>query len=196
MVVIGILAIQGDFAEHESVFQSLGCTVHQVKTIAGLASIDGLVIPGGESTTIKIVAQGETMTALREFAKHKPVWGTCAGLILLADRVTSCGLFDERYGDTMKCMPLTADRNFFGRQNQSFEVTLRGVWDDFTAVFIRAPCITRVAEDVRVLATIDHPRCDAPVMVAASWKNLFVTAFHPELTSDTRIHQYFLETFF
>eukprot|EP00397_Hematodinium_sp_SG-2012_P055089 GEMP01066955.1.p1 GENE.GEMP01066955.1~~GEMP01066955.1.p1 ORF type:complete len:231 (+),score=19.42 GEMP01066955.1:57-749(+) len=201
MVVVGILAVQGAFAEHEAMFKELGCAVQEVRTVKDLDKVDGLVIPGGESTTMKIIvsiSDGDhtMMEALRAFVKTKPVWGTCAGLILLADHGVETSEKRCKYGDAITGMPITVHRNFFGRQSHSFEVALKDCpWPYFQAIFIRAPAIIDVAEGVTVLATINHPISEQPIMVAASWKKLFVTAFHPELTSDATVHKYFVENF-
>jgi pyridoxal 5'-phosphate synthase pdxT subunit len=177
---VGVLAIQGDFEAHSNALEKLGCEPVEVRRPAQLATLDGLVIPGGESTTIcKGLDKYDLADPIREFAATgRPVLGTCAGLILL-DR------------DHLGLMDITAKRNAFGRQVKSFEadVTVRGLGDEpLRAVFIRAPWIDAHGEGVEVLAEIDgHP-------VVARERNLLVAAFHPELTDDLRLHAFFLAT--
>lgn len=177
--VIGVLALQGGFAAHARVLRELGAEVRDVRTPADLDGLDGLVLPGGESTTMSLGIEREGLAGpLREFARSgAPVFGTCAGLIML-DR--------EHLG----VMDTVARRNAFGRQVHSFEADL-----DFPdlegppvrAVFIRAPWIEQAGPDVEILAEVDgHP-------VAARQGELLVISFHPELSDDRRLHQAFLE---
>jgi 5'-phosphate synthase pdxT subunit len=178
LVIIGVLALQGDFEAHASVLARLGAEPRVVRVPADLDGLAGLVIPGGESTTIMLGIDREELAApLREFvAGGAPVLGTCAGLIVL-DR-EHLGLLD-----------ITARRNAFGRQVASFEVGLRlaGIADLPTrAVFIRAPWVERHGEDVEVLAELDgHP-------VAVRQGNVLAVAFHPELAGDDRLHSWLL----
>lgn len=182
---IGVLALQGAFIEHEKMLKSLGVEVIQVRLPEDLADLDGLIIPGGESTTIgKLATEFNLMEPLREFARSKPTWGTCAGMIFLAkdigrDRQPILGLMD-----------ITVNRNAFGRQVDSFEADLNiSVFNGtpFHAVFIRAPIATSAAPHVDVLSKLGDGR-----IVAAQQGHLLVTAFHPELTDDLRLHEYFL----
>ena len=175
---IGVLAIQGDFEAHRAALARLGATAVEVRRAEQLPGLDGLVIPGGESTTMeKGVAAYGLEQPLRDFtASGRPVLGTCAGLIML-DR-THLGLMD-----------ITARRNAFGRQVHSFEqdVVVKGLGEEpLRAVFIRAPWIEEAGPDVEVLAEVDgHP-------VVARERNMLVAAFHPELTEDLRLHALFL----
>jgi 5'-phosphate synthase pdxT subunit len=175
-LVVGVLALQGDFAAHSRVLRALGAEAREVRTPADLDGLDGLIIPGGESTTMTLGIEREGLAEpLRQFAK--PVFGTCAGLIM-ADR--------EHLG----LMDITARRNAFGRQLHSFEEDLEFPGMDgppVRAVFIRAPWIDEAGEGVTVLAEVDgHP-------VAAEQGNVLVVAFHPEITGEQRLHQRFLE---
>jgi len=185
---IGVLALQGDFSEHIRILEKIGVTAVEVRLPHDLADIDGLIIPGGESTTIgKLAVRFGLMAPIRQLASAKPVWGTCAGAIFLAR--------DPRYSQPMLgLMDIAVKRNAFGRQSESFETDLE-VPEIATAensqkvhaVFIRAPLIESVGADVTVLARLSDGR-----IVAARQRNLLATAFHPELTGDDRFHRYFL----
>ncbi len=186
MTKIGVLALQGAFIEHEQRLRELGVDAREVRLPADLDGLDGLIIPGGESTTIgKLATSFGLIEPLREFARAKPTWGTCAGLIFLArdigsDRQPILGLMD-----------IQVNRNAFGRQIDSFETDLPITGLDgepFHAVFIRAPVITEAGPEVRVLAALADGR-----IVAAQQGHWLATAFHPELTSDPRMHDYFLK---
>jgi pyridoxal 5'-phosphate synthase pdxT subunit len=187
MTTIGVLALQGAFIEHIHMLQSLGVAAAEVRLPAELDSLDGLIIPGGESTTIgKLAVSYGLMEPLRHFAQHKPVWGTCAGMIFLAkdighDRQPLLGLMD-----------ISVNRNAFGRQVDSFTTALdiaELAGGPFPAIFIRAPIATGLDESAgaRVLAKLDAGR-----LVAIRQKHWLATAFHPELSGDPRLHQYFL----
>jgi 5'-phosphate synthase pdxT subunit len=182
---VGVLALQGAFIEHAKMLRGLGAEVVEVRLPEHLEGLDALIIPGGESTTIgKLATQYGLIEPLREFAKAKPTWGTCAGMIFLAkdighDRQPILGLMD-----------LKVDRNAFGRQIDSFEadMDIDGVaGGPFHTVFIRAPIATAAGDNVEVLARLDDDR-----IVAARQGHLLATAFHPELTGDSRLHAYFL----
>lgn len=182
---VGVLALQGAFIEHEKKLRALGAETVEVRLPSDLEGLDGLIMPGGESTTIgKLAVEYGLIEPLRQFAQAKPTWGTCAGMIFLAknigiDRQPILGLMD-----------ITVNRNAFGRQVDSFEVDLPiPVLGDapFHAVFIRAPVVTGVGQGVEVLAQLEDGR-----VVAAQSGHLLATAFHPELTADNRFHQYFL----
>lgn len=182
---IGVLALQGAFIEHEKVLRGLGCDTVQVRKQEHLDGIDGLIIPGGESTTIgKLMDQFELTDPVREMASEgMPLFGTCAGLIMMAKEIVDSD--QSRLG----LMNIVAHRNAFGRQVDSFETDLevKGLGPEpFRAVFIRAPYIKEVRNGVEVLAAVGDK------VVLAREGNLLAAAFHPELTEDTRIHQYFL----
>jgi len=183
---IGILALQGAFIEHQHMLRNLGVEAVQVRLPEQLNDLDGLIIPGGESTTIgKLAVKWGLVDPLRDFAQQKPVWGTCAGLIFLAKDI---GLDQPLLG----LMDIRVNRNAFGRQVDSFEMDLdiTGLEGDelFHAVFIRAPVVTSVDESkgVEILAQMDDGR-----IVAVRQGHLLGTAFHPELTNDPRLHALF-----
>jgi pyridoxal 5'-phosphate synthase pdxT subunit len=174
--VVGVLALQGDFEAHARVLRALGAEVREVRVPADLDGIDGLVMPGGESTTMTLGIEREGLAdPLREFGK--PIFGTCAGLILL----------DRKH---LGLMDIVAERNAFGRQLHSFEEDLEFPDVDggpVRAVFIRAPWIAEHGPDVQVLASVDgHP-------VAARQGSLMAISFHPELGDDDRLHRAFLD---
>lgn len=181
---IGVLALQGAVAEHVRSISEAGAEAVPIKKIEQLNEIDGLVLPGGESTTIgKLVKKYGFDTALKDFSKQKkPIFGTCAGLILIAERIA-------RQEDVhLGLMDITVERNAFGRQKESFETDLpiQNVCEDFRAVFIRAPYIEQVGPNVDVLSVYEGK------MVAVRQGHLLGAAFHPELTDDHRFHQYFV----
>jgi len=187
---IGVLALQGDFAEHQAMLESLGVQVNQVRLPAQLEGLQGLIIPGGESTTIGKLANAYGLTdALRDFAREHAIWGTCAGAIFLAK---DAGKPQPLLG----IMDIVIARNAFGRQLDSFEVDLRipvlvnpnGENPFYHAVFIRAPLIESIGANVESLAHLDGGK-----IVAARQDKLLATSFHPELTRDSRFHRYFLE---
>jgi 5'-phosphate synthase pdxT subunit len=186
MTQIGVLALQGDFAEHVSAFRRLGVSAREVRRSEELRGLDGLVIPGGESTTLgRLMSDFGLLEPLRELSHDGlPVWGTCAGLIVLARRAT------DLEWPTLEALDIAVRRNAYGRQVDSFEADLvvpaLGA-KTFPAVFIRAPVIEEVSDGVQVLATLDDGRA-----VAIRQGNVLATAFHPELTGDDRFHQYFL----
>lgn len=186
---IGVLAIQGDVREHANHLVQCGANVTLVKTPEVLATVDALVIPGGESTTMSILAvKNGLIEPLREARKRMPMYGSCAGLIMLADRITD-GRSDQQ---TIGGLNITAKRNAFGRQVDSFEIDLKipAIGDpEFHAVFIRAPLVEEVGSGVEVLATIPA----TGEVVAVRQGNLLGTSFHPEIVQDLRIHNYFLE---
>jgi 5'-phosphate synthase pdxT subunit len=185
---IGVLAMQGAFVEHGKNLDSLGVEPVEVRLPGNLENLDGLIIPGGESTTIgKVAQEWGLLEPLRAFAQSgQPVWGTCAGMILMAKEV-----MDPKPGQPLlRVMDITVRRNAFGRQIDSFEadLTVPALGDDpFHAIFIRAPLIEHVRDGVEVLAQLDDG-----TVVAARQGNMLATAFHPELTGDDRFHRYFL----
>jgi 5'-phosphate synthase pdxT subunit len=185
--VVGVLALQGDFKEHIASLHRLGVETAEVRTEQQLESVDRLIVPGGESTSMaKLMDAYALREPLRRFSlSGKPMWGTCAGLILLAKRLC------EDRPEPLGAMDTVVQRNGFGRQVDSFitAIDIAGVdGGAFEAVFIRAPKIVEVGPAVEVLATL----ADGAI-VAAREGRVLVTAFHPELTTDDRIHQLFLE---
>ena len=186
---IGVLALQGDFAEHIAVLKRLKVETSEVRLPEHLKGLDGLIIPGGESTTIgKLAVAYNLMEPLKLFGQRHAVWGTCAGAIFLSKDVS-------RDQPLLDLMDIKVQRNAFGRQVDSFETDLdvpelkqaTGTKEDYHAVFIRAPIIESVGEDVKILASVSDGR-----IVAAQQGHLLATSFHPELTNDTRFHEYFL----
>lgn len=181
---IGVLALQGAVHEHIIKIEKLGHQGIEIKKIEQLDKIDGLIFPGGESTAIgKLIAKYGFKEALANFSKQKkPIFGTCAGLILLAKEV------NNSENDYLGLMDVKAERNAFGRQRESFEVDIdiNEVGNKYRAVFIRAPYISSIKENVRILASYDNK------IVAARQEHLLSCAFHPELTDDLRMHSYFL----
>jgi pyridoxal 5'-phosphate synthase pdxT subunit len=200
--VIGVLALQGAFIEHIKVLQKLGVATREVRLPADLEGIDGLIIPGGESTTIgKLMVNWNLLEPIKALiVARKPVWGTCAGMILLAQDIG--GLHQPLIG----AMDIKVRRNAFGSQLDSFEADLTmdapGFDQPFHAVFIRAPYIEKVGERAIELARLEGEQAAKAnpsrngtgqnIVVAARQDNLLATAFHPELTDDPRFHQYFL----
>ena len=183
---IGVLALQGDFQEHRTVLESLGAAVTEVRLPHQLEGLDGLVIPGGESTTIvKLAHRWGFPDALRHFVDEGgAVWGTCAGMIVMASALL------EPEPKPLSLMDITVSRNSFGRQVDSFEtdISVKGVpGGPVHAVFIRAPSVQGQGEGVECIAQLED---GTPVAVRSG--KLMATAFHPELTPDTRIHEMFL----
>ncbi|WP_242294803.1 pyridoxal 5'-phosphate synthase glutaminase subunit PdxT [Bacillus cereus group sp. BfR-BA-01381] len=185
MVKIGVLGLQGAVREHVKSVEASGAEAVIVKRIEQLEEIDGLILPGGESTTMRrLIDKYAFMEPLRTFAKSgKPMFGTCAGMILLAK--TLIGYEEAHIG----AMDITVERNAFGRQKDSFEAALsiKGVGEDFVGVFIRAPYVVNVADDVEVLST------HGDRMVAVRQGSFLAASFHPELTDDHRVTAYFVE---
>jgi 5'-phosphate synthase pdxT subunit len=182
---VGVLALQGDFREHIALATHCGHDAISVRTIEELHAIDALILPGGESTTIIKLAQsfGLLEPIRARLASGLPVYGSCAGMILLADRIED-GIVDQ---ETFGGINMTVRRNAFGRQVDSFEsdITFNGV--ELHAIFIRAPWVEVVGEGVDVLATAaSHP-------VAVRQGKLLATSFHPELTDDYAVHKYFFD---
>ncbi len=184
---IGVLAAQGAFAEHIAILRQLEVEALPVRLLQELGSLDGLIIPGGESTTIsKFMHDYNLMTAIRKLTKNGlPIFGTCAGMILLASKISDSDL------EPIGVMDLTVERNAFGRQKDSFETELTipvlGK-QPFPGIFIRAPIIEQVNGKVETLAKL----ADGTI-VAVRQEKLLASAFHPELTNDLRFHQYFLD---
>jgi pyridoxal 5'-phosphate synthase pdxT subunit len=179
---IGVLALQGDFEAHRKALGRAGAQAVEVRSAEDLDSIDGLVIPGGESTTmLKLLNIEGLFEPVRNFGRAKPIFGTCAGAILLASEVLSPPQ------QSLALMDMTVERNAYGRQIDSRIAPIELDGDAAEAVFIRAPVIRRVGPQSKVLATY----LDAPVLVEEG-KHMVAT-FHPELTNDVRIHKHFLE---
>lgn len=190
MMKIGVLALQGDFAEHKAVLEKIGVQVEEVRLPDQLAGLDAIILPGGESTTIgKLANDYGFIEPLRQFGKEKAIWGTCAGAILLSKDV-------HRKQPLLNLMDITVERNAFGRQVNSFEIdldvpVLNKAGENggpYHAVFIRAPLIESVYGNARILAALPEGQ-----VVAADQGHLLATSFHPELTGDDRFHRYFLE---
>ena len=186
---IGVLALQGDFSEHIAMLKRLQVEAAEVRLPDHLNGLDGLIIPGGESTTIgKLAVAYNLMEPLKLFGQRHAIWGTCAGAIFLSKDI-------GRDQPLLGLMDIKVQRNAFGRQIDSFETDLdipelkqaTNTTDDYHAVFIRAPIIESVSGDAKVLATVPDGR-----IVAAQQGHLLATSFHPELTRDTRFHEYFL----
>ena len=187
---IGVLALQGDFLEHQKILESLAVTSSQVRLPGDLNGLDGLIIPGGESTTIgKLAVDFGLMDPLRSFAMNHAVWGTCAGSIFLSKDA-------RRSQPLLEIMDIQVDRNAFGRQVDSFEIDLEIPAlaevsknnPPFHAIFIRAPLIKSVTGEAESLAELPDGQ-----IVAARQGKWLATSFHPELTPDDRFHRYFLE---
>ena len=191
--MIGVLAVQGDVREHLSALAECDVVARPVRRPAELEAVDGLVLPGGESTTIdKLTRAFELREPLLAGIKAGlPVYGSCAGMILLADRVQDAIVGQQTLGG----IDMTVRRNAFGRQVESFEEDLHfAVLGDppVRAVFIRAPWVEQVGADVQVLAQVEAGPA-AGRIVAVRQGNLLATSFHPEITGDTRVHRYFVE---
>lgn len=190
---VGVLALQGDVREHMSSLAACGVEPSAIRSAADLAEIDTLVLPGGESTTIVQLAQHFQLfePISSAIARGMPVYGSCAGMILLANEIEDAKLGQKTFGG----LDITVRRNAFGRQRDSFESDIAfgdGSSNLLHAVFIRAPWVERVGDGVEVLASVTsadgaiHP-------VAVRTGNILATSFHPELTSDHRVHRYFIE---
>jgi len=197
---VGVFALQGDVREHLRVLDSLGATATGVRRVAELDACDGLVIPGGESTTMfKLARTFDLFEPIRQRIKEGlPVFGTCAGMIMLADRIED-GTADQ---ETLGGLDITVRRNAFGRQVDSFEgeVSFVGLDDPVHAVFIRAPWVEDTGPEVEVLARVDDdsvaggaPDGAAGRIVAVRQGSLMATSFHPEVDGDGRIHRLFLD---
>ncbi len=189
-IKVGVLALQGSFLEHLYILQQIGVKTTQVRLPEQLEDLDGLIIPGGESTTIgKLAVDYGLLEPLKQFGKKRAIWGTCAGAILLSKDA-------HRSQPLLELMDITVDRNAFGRQIASFEIdldipVLESISPEsrpFHGVFIRAPLIASVDGDGKVLAALPDGR-----VVAAQQGQLLATAFHPELTGDDRVHRYFIQ---
>jgi 5'-phosphate synthase pdxT subunit len=183
---IGVLALQGAVSEHIEMLKSLGVEASPVKTVDQIKSIDGLIIPGGESTTmVKLITKFELVDIIKKrIAEGMPVYGTCAGMILLAKRIKNYEQF------SLGVLDISVIRNAFGRQIDSMEIDLqvKGLKTPFHAIFIRAPIAVELGKDVEALASIKEG------VVFLRQGNVFASAFHPELGDDPRIHKMFIQT--
>ena len=191
--LIGVLALQGDVQEHERALESVGARTSRVRTREQLVGIQALVIPGGESTTMSHLAiRSGLFGPLRELAgMGLPMYGSCAGMIMLADRVTDARPDQQTIGG----MDITVRRNAFGRQVDSFEIDLGipALGDEvFRAVFIRAPVVEVTGPSVSILSTLERDGL-ASTIVAVQQGSLLATSFHPELAGDDRVHSYFVQ---
>jgi len=188
LTTVGVLAIQGDYREHRTLLESLGADVKEIRLPDQLDEVDGLIIPGGESTTIvQLIDIYNMREKLRERVLNEgmPTWGTCAGMIVMAQKLS-----DHR-PDPLKLMNIEVTRNAFGRQVDSFETDIEVEDMDgppYHAVFIRAPVVDTIGEGVRIISSLDDGR---PVAVRQG--HMLATAFHPELTNDPRMHKLFLQ---
>ena len=183
---IGVLALQGDLEEHIGAFRKLGLPAIEVRNPDYLDQLDGLIIPGGESTTIaRLIKIFNFEHKIKNNVKRgMALWGTCAGMILIANDLT------DSYPTPLGLLDITVSRNWFGRQIDSFEsdIVIKGLGNqEFRAVFIRAPIVQRVGKNVEILAKLEK---SYPVAVRS--KKIMATAFHPELTNDLRLHKMFL----
>ena len=187
---IGVLALQGAFIEHIHMLRNLGVETAEVRLPEDMIDLDGLIIPGGESTTIgKLAAMYQLMDPLRQFAADRPVWGTCAGMIFMARAI---GMDQPLLG----IMDIVVERNAFGRQKESFQEDLfvkvlkNGDSRPFPGIFIRSPRLVETKGRAILIASLADG-----TPVAAREDHLLATAFHPELTADDRFHQYFMSLF-
>ena len=185
-MLIGVLAIQGDFIEHINILQTLGVECREIRLPEQLSDVDGLIIPGGESTTLsRLLTRYDLRQPIKKLSTDgKPLWGTCAGMIMMASEIT------ENDPVPLEIMDIGVQRNAFGRQIDSFEQELEITGFDETpyhAIFIRAPVIKRVGSGVSIMASLQDGR-----PVAVQQANLMATSFHPELTKDSRFHTHFL----
>lgn len=189
---VGVFALQGDVREHVRTLEALGVDVVRVRRTSELEACDGLVIPGGESTTMaKLARTFDLFEPIRQRVKEgMPTFGTCAGMIMLADRIED-GTRDQ---ETLGGLDITVRRNAFGRQVDSFEddVDFTGLDDKVHAIFIRAPWVESVGETVEVLARVEHGEA-AGRIVAVRQGSLMATSFHPEVGGDSRVHRLFVD---
>ena len=183
---IGILALQGDFHEHQVCFNKLRVKTQLVRSVADLNLCDSLVIPGGESTTISKLLNISNLDSeiITKSKNGMPLWGTCAGLILISNKII------EGDPDPLKILDIKTSRNFYGRQVDSFveKINLFNDKDEFEAIFIRAPKIMEIGKNVDIISVTND---NSPVAVQS--KNILGTTFHPELTDDLRIHKHFIK---
>jgi len=184
-LIVGVLAVQGDFAEHISTLNRIGVVTHEVRLPSDLDNVDALIIPGGESTTLRKLFDNYALSApiIERAHRGTPIWGTCAGMIMLARELT-----DDR-PEPLNLMNITVTRNAYGRQIDSFVAPVKCPIlgpDNFNGVFIRAPSVTNISESVEIIGKLDD---GSPVALLEN--NIMATSFHPELTNDTRFHELF-----
>ena len=187
---IGVLALQGDFREHMQAVQACGHDGLEVRRVSELTQCQALIIPGGESTTIALLAKNyELIEPIKKnIAEGMPTYGSCAGMILLADRIVDGVVGQETFGG----IDMTVRRNAFGRQVDSFESELDFAGHKLRAVFIRAPWVEELGNEVEVISSVKTPAgVKHPVAVRQS--HLMATSFHPELTHDLAVHRYFFD---
>jgi 5'-phosphate synthase pdxT subunit len=192
VTTIGVLALQGDFIEHEAILRRLNVNTRQVRSAGDLRDLHGLIIPGGESTTFcRLMLDFNLYEPLRAFVKTgTPVWGTCAGMIVLARQASDLEF------PTLEALDIEVLRNAYGRQVDSFEADLDVPQlgpAPFHAVFIRAPVVAAVGPRVEVLASVRREGAEVETPVALRQGVLMATSFHPELTTDSRFHNYFVD---
>ena len=185
-MIVGVVAVQGDFSEHIAALRTLPTETREIRLPKDLENVDGLIIPGGESTTLsRLLTRYDLREPIKQLATEgKPLWGTCAGMIMMASEIT------ENDPVPLEIMDIGVQRNAFGRQIDSFEQGLEITGFDETpyhAIFIRAPVIKRVGSGVSIMASLQDGR-----PVAVQQANLMATSFHPELTKDSRFHTHFL----
>ena len=188
---IGILALQGDFELHQTTLNRLEVKSTLIRKPSQLVDCDGLIIPGGESTTlVKLLRNIELIAPIRHFATHRPIFGTCAGSILLATEIANHSM------ETLGLIEATIERNAYGRQIDSFIYTLQLNLNDkkyeFEGVFIRAPEIKSVGQDVKVLGVVSG-QSEGVNIVLAENDQILIATFHPELTQDDLVHRYFID---
>jgi 5'-phosphate synthase pdxT subunit len=185
---IGVLSLQGDFKNHIDILKELNINVKEVKYSNDFDSLDGLIIPGGESTAISnLIVQQGLYEVIEKFVNTKPVYGTCAGLILLSSRIMDSNNFKKNI-NLFKVLDIEIERNGWGRQIDSFvqEIKIKPFKKDYKAIFIRAPKIKSLHKSIEILSEFS----DTPVMIKKGY--ILGTTFHPELTKDIRVHEYFI----
>tara|TARA_B110000438_G_scaffold26129_1_gene24758 strand:+ start:10691 stop:11272 length:582 start_codon:yes stop_codon:yes gene_type:complete len=184
-VQVGVLALQGDFAEHIEMLSKFEVDVHKIKNKSQLEKLDGLIIPGGESTTIKkLIDRYDFENPIKEKINHgMSLWGTCAGLICIADKLR------ENYPTPMSIIDVEVSRNWFGRQVDSFEtnINFKGIEEKIKAVFIRAPIVTKVKNNVEILSKLKDG-----TIVAVKQNKILGTSFHPEISGSSKVHEFFI----
>ena len=189
-MIIGVLALQGDFREHVQAVQASGHEALEVRRVSELEKCQALILPGGESTTIALLAKTyELIEPLKQrISQGMPTYGSCAGMILLADRILDGVAGQETFGG----IDMTVRRNAFGRQVDSFESELNFAGHQLRAVFIRAPWVEELGSEVEVISSVKTPAGEMHP-VAVRQKHLMATSFHPELTHDLAVHRYFFD---
>lgn len=191
VTTVGVLALQGDFLEHANMLRRIGVEAREVRTAEHLKGLDGLILPGGESTTFcRLMQDFHLYEPLSAFVRSgTPTWGTCAGMIVLARHASDLPF------PTLQAIDIEVDRNAYGRQVDSFEADLdvpKLGAEPYHAVFIRAPVVASVGERVEVLASVRRDERSPETPVAVRQGHILATSFHPELTDDPRFHRYFI----